>query len=72
MRPLGAQPLCLSAQTLGLVTTGPAGLCRDVHHPSEIPVPTAPAVMAEKVGADAIRDHLEDIVPALGTGQLAP
>ena len=69
--PLGAESLRLSDDALSLVAAGSTGLRRDMGHPSEIPVPATPAVMAEEIGASAVRNNLENIVPAMRTGQLA-
>jgi hypothetical protein len=46
---LGAHPLLLALEALCFMPAVSAGSCLDVCHPSEIPVPAVPAVLAEEV-----------------------
>ena len=41
-----------------------------MRHPSEIPVPAPPALLAEKIRLEPVRYDFKDIVPAIRAGHL--
>jgi hypothetical protein len=69
---LCAHPLPLASQALSLMDASSAGHCWDRCHPSEVPVPAVPAVLAQEIGLNPVRHNLKGVVPTMRTGQLPP